>query len=49
METLSPIILKGIEILGDTKLIPENCFKELLELSFLSILNKNTEERFLGK
>jgi hypothetical protein len=45
---LSQDIIKGINLLGDAKQIPDAAFKEITEFAFGVILNVVTEEKLFG-
>ncbi len=45
---LSQDILKGVNLLGDPKQIPDAAFKEIVEVAFGIILNSSSEEKLSG-
>lgn len=45
---LSQDILKGVNLLGDSKQIPDASFKEITEAAFGVILGTHSEDRLLG-
>jgi hypothetical protein len=45
---LSQDILKGVNLLGDPKQIPDSSFKEITEVAFGVVLGTQSEERLIG-
>lgn len=46
---LSQDITKGLELLGDPKQIPDNCFAEITQLAFGIILERVSEDHISSK